>query len=446
MDFVAISIKEFINSDYVHNQITTHLTDTETLKLGFTSSFSVSHTAIDSGILLRWARGSQCSGAVGNDIVQLLQSALGRNGVNICCAALVNVAVGSLLTQAYNYPSKFTAAILTSGATGAYIEDTRNIRTPQSDASEMLISIDWGNFDKDKHILPVTIFDNKLDRESTNPGFQVFEKMVSGMYLGEITRNILLHLIDHRALFDGTSSPILNRSWSFLTKHMSDIERDRTPMLIPTAQLLEHELEIKFNTLADRQVLKYVCQLVGKRAARLSAMVAAALIRQMLEKGCLRDRGYTLRTSQESYSYLSRSNHGSSNNHGRAGVQSNSAPASLSSTSSATSTTSSSGGQPSSHATPIHVGVESSVYELYPDFKTNMKEALVEILGPSANETVVLDTASRDGFGIGAALATMETSMTLSGEARNRSDNNITICRQQQTARKQLTASSSQQQ
>ena len=75
-------------------------------------------------------------------------------------------------------------------------------------------------------ILPTTPFDNKLDRESINPRFQASEKFISGLYLSEITRNILLHLIDHcpPLLFSGLSTPTLNTHYGFDTAYMSEIE------------------------------------------------------------------------------------------------------------------------------------------------------------------------------------------------------------------------------
>jgi len=83
MDFIAVSIKEFINSQHINAKIVEHSTNSDTLELGFTFSFPVAQTAIDAGKLLRWTKGFNCPGAVGNDIVQLLQAALDRNSVNV---------------------------------------------------------------------------------------------------------------------------------------------------------------------------------------------------------------------------------------------------------------------------------------------------------------------------------------------------------------------------
>lgn len=75
--------------------------------------------------------------------------------------------------------------------------------------------------------LPTTLFDNKLDRESINPRFQAFEKFISGMYLGEITRNLLLSLVDaapQPLLFGGRSSKALNTHYGLDTAVMSAVE------------------------------------------------------------------------------------------------------------------------------------------------------------------------------------------------------------------------------
>lgn len=83
------------------------------------------------------------------------------------------------------------------------------------------------NIDEQRSVLPTTPFDNKLDRESINPRLQAFEKFISGMYLGEIARNILLSLIDaapKSLLFNGRSSKVLNSHYGLDTAVLSEIE------------------------------------------------------------------------------------------------------------------------------------------------------------------------------------------------------------------------------
>jgi hypothetical protein len=61
-------------------------------------------------------------------------------------------------------------SILGTGCNGAYIEQIGKIKKwkDQGDvvADEMIINMEFGAFDKERAILPLTMFDNKLDRKS----------------------------------------------------------------------------------------------------------------------------------------------------------------------------------------------------------------------------------------------------------------------------------------
>lgn len=48
--------------------------------------------------------------------------------------------------------------------------------------------------------------------------------MISGMYLGEIVRLLLLKLTEDKLLFNGRASPALLKRESFETKFISEIE------------------------------------------------------------------------------------------------------------------------------------------------------------------------------------------------------------------------------
>ena len=138
--------------------------------------------------------------------------------------------------------------------------------------------MEWGAFDNMVNVLPYTMHDNKLNRKSPNHGLQVFEKMISGMYLGEVARNALLHLTDQRLLFGGRSSTILNKSYAFDTAYISEIVSDDSTDLREVKKVFEQTLEITNTTLLDRQVAKSVCEMVGIRAERLSAAATSAVL------------------------------------------------------------------------------------------------------------------------------------------------------------------------
>jgi len=107
----------------------------------------------------------------------------------------------------------------------------------------MVINTEWGAFNNSVSLdpyayayylnlqqrshLPTTPFDKGLDRRSINPSFQAFEKFVSGMYLGETVRSVMLALVDatpKSLLFRGKSSEWLNKHYGIDTSLMSEME------------------------------------------------------------------------------------------------------------------------------------------------------------------------------------------------------------------------------
>ena len=54
-------------------------------------------------------------------------------------------------------------------------------------------------------------YDDIVDRNSVNPGKQRFEKMIAGMYLGEIVRLVLLDLCKQGIVFGEEAIEVLER-------------------------------------------------------------------------------------------------------------------------------------------------------------------------------------------------------------------------------------------
>lgn len=102
------------------------------------------------------------------------------------------------------------------------------------------------------------------------------------MYLGEVTRNILLHLIDAfpPILFQGFSTPQLNSHYGFDASFMSDVENAKTSEEI--RQILVGHLGFKPEIISDEDtdVVRWACQIVATRAAALSATAVAAVLVQ----------------------------------------------------------------------------------------------------------------------------------------------------------------------
>ncbi|KAJ3036807.1 hexokinase A [Rhizophlyctis rosea] len=271
-DFFADCVAIFLDEN--------HIPRDTTMKLGFTFSFPVNQEAINRGRLVKWTKGFTASGVVGEEVVGLLQAAFHRKGLSINVTALVNDTVGTLISHAYADPLTYAGIILGTGSNAAYVERIDDIKKwtgPKAASGEMVINMEWGNWGSDKIALPITSYDMKVDRNSPNPGAQLYEKMISGMYLGEITRYIMLDLISTGELFRGQRSEELEKPYNFDTANMSRIERDHTTDMHDTNMLLKTMYGID-STLSDRRIMKQICQLVSTRAARLAAVGISAIV------------------------------------------------------------------------------------------------------------------------------------------------------------------------
>ncbi|KAI9300498.1 hexokinase-domain-containing protein, partial [Cunninghamella echinulata] len=300
---------------------------------------------INRGTLTTWTKGFNCTGAIGKDPVLLLQDALFRKHVPVKVTALVNDTVGTLLSNAYQKPNTIAGLILGTGSNGAYIEKIGKMgkwQGTQQPEDEMIINMEFGAFDNERNILPLTRFDNKLDRKSINPHSQLFEKLISGMYLGEIVRNVICDMMDRNLLFTSwnQNTQVISKHYAFETAYMSSIEGDDTNDLSVTREILDTDLNLTDVSDVELRIVKRICELVGTRAARLAGMSIAAII----QHSDLDENG-------------------------------------------------------------ADIGIDGSLYEFYPSFEARMYSAIEELLPqyPDIRKTVRLGLA-RDGSGVGAAL------------------------------------------
>jgi hexokinase len=120
--------------------------------------------------------------------------------------------------------------IFGTGCNAAYMENTGSIpklahmNLPPD--TPMAINCEWGAFDNEHVILPRTEYDVAIDRDSPRPGQQAFEKMIAGLYLGEIFRLVLVDLHDHQdvQIFEGQDISQLRKAYSLDSSFLSIIE------------------------------------------------------------------------------------------------------------------------------------------------------------------------------------------------------------------------------
>jgi len=289
-------------------------------------------------------------------------------------------------------------AIFGTGTNGAYVEDVAKItKLGNSPAAalggQMIVNTEWGAFNNSRSTLPSTPFDNKLDRESINPRFQAFEKFISGMYLGEITRNVLLALIDASpkpVIFGGNATESLNKHYGLDTAVMSAVEEawdasednsdnfkiTETSALsspnwessLPSTQRTRLErvrqvliAKLGFErdsdvSLRDAAIVRRVVVMVASRAAKLSGCAVAATLVQT----------------------------------GRAVLGGGKAPSPR-----------------NGEEKRIGVGVDGSLIQFYPNYEASMRESLRLLVGEEVERRVEIGMA-KDGSGVGAALCALQ--------------------------------------
>ncbi|KAM9447245.1 hexokinase-2 [Clarias gariepinus] len=248
------------------------------LPLGFTFSFPCHQAGLNKGILLNWTKGFKASGCEGEDVAVLLKDAIHRmEEFDLDVVAVVNDTVGTMMSCGHEDPQCEVGLIVGTGTNACYMEEMRNVELVEGDEGRMCVNMEWGAFGDDGVLDDFcTVFDHAVDENSTNPGKQRFEKMISGMYLGEIVRNVLLDFTAKGLLFRGKLSERLKTRGIFETKFLSQIESDRLA-LRQVRSILQH-LGLTTSTCDDSILVKEVCSVVSQRAAQLCGAALAAVV------------------------------------------------------------------------------------------------------------------------------------------------------------------------
>ncbi|XP_006817764.2 hexokinase type 2-like, partial [Saccoglossus kowalevskii] len=234
-------------------------------------------------ILTKWTKGFSASGVASQDVGVLLSESLKRKGVsNIELVAVVNDTTGALVSCAHQYPDCQVSLILGTGSNCSYMESLDNVELWTADQDgepkQVIIDTEWGAFGDDGTIDEYrTNLDKELDNHTPNKGRQRFEKMISGLYLGEVVRLILKQLAEHKLIFDGVLSKELQTRSRFETRFISQIEEEAEEKYEICKQVLQ-ELGIIEPTIEDCRIIKMVCQVVSTRAAWMAAAGLGAVV------------------------------------------------------------------------------------------------------------------------------------------------------------------------
>lgn len=230
----------------------------ESLLLGHTFSFPSYQADINNAQLIKWTKEIKTAGVEGANITELLAASLRRHNLNnIRPAAIINDTVGTLLAAAYSDSLTTIGSICGTGHNTAYIENNYG-----SQKKPMLINMESGNFDK----LPFTSYDFMLDAASTQPGTQQLEKCVSGRYLGELLRLILLDIFKTGFL------PNIEKYDNIMAPYSITAE-DLSALISDTATGINNGLQPE-----ERRILRIVAALITKRSAQLAGASFCAVL------------------------------------------------------------------------------------------------------------------------------------------------------------------------
>ena len=286
-EYIADCIQQFIE---YHHEVE-NLEKLDKIPLGFTFSFPATQQYIDNGILQRWTKGFDISGVEGKDVAPLFEAAIEKRKLPIRLSALVNDTTGTLIASAYTDTTMKIGCIFGTGCNAAYMENCGSVPkiADYNLPSDMPIAIncEYGAFDNEHVVLPRTKYDVTVDDDSPRPGQQAFEKMIAGLYLGELFRLALIDLHDNSKcnVFQGQDVSKLRRAYTLDSSFLSEIEEDPFENLTETGELLKHELGITANK-PELELCRRLAELIGTRAARLSACGVAAICKKKDIKTC----------------------------------------------------------------------------------------------------------------------------------------------------------------
>ncbi|XP_075994818.1 hexokinase-2-like [Genypterus blacodes] len=270
-DHIAGCLADFLDSQNLKDQI---------LPVGFAFSFPCEQKEIGKSFLIHWTKGFNCSGVVGKDVAQLLREAVHRRGdYDIGSVAMVNDTVGTMMSCGFRDQSCEIGLIIGTGTNACYMEEMKNVKRVEGEDGRMCINTEWGGFGDDGCLRDVqTQFDVAVDKMSINTGTHIFEKMISGMYLGELARLVLLELTEQKLVFRGGASDALKTPELFLTRFISEIEEEEDGL--QNTQNILTQLGLCWGPV-DVAAVRQVCEALSSRSAQLCAAAVATIANRM---------------------------------------------------------------------------------------------------------------------------------------------------------------------
>jgi len=262
-------------------------TQKDRIVIGFCYSFACRQDNLDHGEQLLWTKKFKGTGLLGQDVVQILKNSFKKKGVNAIIPALMNDSVASLVGAQFMDSRVKSAVILGTGTNCSYIESVNKIHTLPKNYRKhgeyMIINTEWGDGKISDYCSCEE--DQWIDLASANPGHGLFEKLISGLYIGDVVRRIIWKIAGETGLFGGPESLHngLGRPGSFDGACLSKIYHDESAALEETKVVLETAFELKNSSMLELKTAKSICRMVARRSARLCAAAMVAILSREFE-------------------------------------------------------------------------------------------------------------------------------------------------------------------
>lgn len=249
----------------------------EKLQVVFSLPFPVEQRCISSASLIHWTGGFETGRATidpveGTDLDALLNCAFYRMNLEAQTQAVINDTAATLLCSMYEkkprYPPCAVAIVLGAGINGCY-NCGQSAQTYNYKSS--LIDCQLGNFDKS---LPANDVDLEIDfADEATKGLQLFEKMVSTAYLGELCRRLILKV------YQSNAPPLAWVRYSMPWFACAKVIMDSDESMEATGKILTVLWDWETH-LPDRKIVKNLFRAVFDRSAALAAVAVTALASQ----------------------------------------------------------------------------------------------------------------------------------------------------------------------
>ncbi|KAJ2549590.1 hypothetical protein EV175_004388 [Coemansia sp. RSA 1933] len=229
-----------------------------------------------------------CHRMLGNvDLAHTLNSAMLKKHLPVKVTSTTNCVIGTMVAAQHRFHSTCIALILNHGINASYYE--KAARIPKISGTELgnsdarvAINTEIARYGENSSVLSPTMWDHRIDRESSNTGSHTFEKLVADKYLGEIVRNLITDFMDSLLIFPRDSDvSTFSTPYSFFTSYMTIME-DTSDDLSEVGDLLRAGFNID-SSLVDRKIVSALCKIVAMRAAKLVGGAAAGLAKRATE-------------------------------------------------------------------------------------------------------------------------------------------------------------------